>query len=354
MTQSRTHYIPVSGITIDMIKDVVGDVVGEVVDGLLNPDPGLYCPPRGYFPPDPDGTWVPPITVPDPDTEQITLLCTDNYPSVIYFRVQGNYTVDVMDQSGNVIQSTDHASGAYYTYSFLTKDTGAYYIIKIKNRGGSTLTLFRCHDITGGGYASNWQILEARFNTPNMVTLTSAFEFISTIKKVSFISTMDKVTTMQSFLKNSGIEKFVWHSSFNLLGNISYMFQNSLLRTLDFNGISLPELGTISYMCNNTFQFRTLNFNPVVLKLWNLSYAFSYSDLQHIFLNCTVGESIAQCTIQQMAEYNPRLETFTCFYGHANLEAFYTTVTAAFRGLPRLTQLTFRGYLRSEERRVGK
>jgi len=42
MTQSRTHYIPITGITIDNIKDIVEDAVAEVVDGLLNPDPALY------------------------------------------------------------------------------------------------------------------------------------------------------------------------------------------------------------------------------------------------------------------------------------------------------------------------
>lgn len=334
-----SHYIPVGKIKFDKeLLDIVCPAVGYTPELICTLENGYIPNPNVHVP------WVAPFDTGVPNAQEIILLCTNKPPSIIYFRVQGNYTVEVFDSLNNLIQTSDHASGAYYTYQFPTVNENALYILKIKNRAGSTITLFRCHDITNSGYNSDWQILEAKFNTPNITTLANAFQYIQTIKKISFYSSLDSLTSMASFLSDSGIESFTFPASLPACTSLSSFFERSTIKIIDLNGCNLPQLTSIASFVKNCSYLFSLVFNPTnTKKLSLLVGAFSYlQSLKEISVDCTLGEETTSAiNADTLFEYS-NFEKITSFIGHPDATSLLSCKNM-FRGLPYLKEITLRG-----------
>lgn len=241
------------------------------VEGGSSPDPAIYCPANGYIP-DPT-IYYPPIAIPDPDPQEIILLCSNASPSVISVKCttsSGQYTAKVYDAGNNEIHSQNINSNVAFTHYFTAGEL-EYFTVKLfpATAGQSILTFTAYNAITGYNY--DWPILQAKFNTPNITSLASAFRAITQLKDIRFDSTLNYLTSFDSAFYAGGLLKFVFPSGLPLLNTIASMFRDNLsVIEIDMSGATFPELTTMQNMCysaagNNlkTFKFPTVELPKV-------------------------------------------------------------------------------------------
>ena len=252
-----SHYIPVGKLKIDAeILDIACPAAGY---GTTPPDPSIFCPAHGYSQ-DPT-VWVAPVTYPDPAAEQILLLCDDLGQGVISVSMNvtsGSRKFEVLPVDfSTVIFSTTFA--ASNTYIFPTQGTGTKYIVRLSPATvGEKITLFQAYS-GFTGYNIDWRILQAKFNTPNIVNLSSAFQNMTSFKECIFLSNMNSLTTLANAFSYTAIEKVTWPSQMNALTAMNAIFSNTpSLRKMIFPG-SLPALTTLSS------GFNTSSVTEVVL-----------------------------------------------------------------------------------------
>lgn len=246
--------------------------------GGSDPDPAIYCPAHGYLPPESDGTYTPPVDIGIPTTEEIRLLCTNQQPSLLRLTASGAYNVKVIDSTDTTILDQNKTSGSYFTYTFTETDPIQLFVVKITPQSGQSLTTFRTYPSTSTGYFAEYmRILQAKFYTPNITNLASAFTGVKDLKEVLFYSTLDNVTIMANFISGTGVEKFIMPPSIGSTAaaatNLSYFADGSLIKTFDFNNCDLPKCTNMSYFFRSTPLVNlTLNFNAPLLV--DMSYFF--------------------------------------------------------------------------------
>ena len=149
------------------------------------PDPAIYCPAFGYDLPvdpnvfQPDPTWYP---TSDPVPDEIDLVCSDNGDCRLAFYAiisgSGTYTVTVYGVGGILINTQVKATNS--TWSWQLPFGGGVagvgqttFKVKIVPTSGTNhITGFCCTSFSGNP-VQNWQILQAKFNTPNISSYTS-------------------------------------------------------------------------------------------------------------------------------------------------------------------------------------
>ena len=261
MTQSRTHYIPVSGITIEDITNVINDtlpgIIADILPPLIDdalegviPDPAVFCPINGY---DPSDTWVPPVEIVTPDGsggDQILLLCDDlgGGAIAVSFTVStGNRRFECLTTDMTVIYTEEKATNIF-NYIFPTQGTGTNYIIRLSCvNPASSITIFSRSFYTG--YSSNHRILQAKFYTPNIQSLSASFQDYTSVKEVIFLTNMNALTTILNLFNGTGIEKVTWPAQMNALTTAASAFQSTLdLKRMDFSTCSFNLLNNLSSM----------------------------------------------------------------------------------------------------------
>ena len=218
----------------------------KVESGGEAPDPAVYCPAHGYTQP-PEVPWVSPVVTPEPNDQQILLVCSDFYEGGLAIRTRittGFTKVEILNSNMSVISTFNGgiSNGTLGTINidFPTIDTGAIYIIRLSpvNSGVSFLE-FRT--TTRAGFIGNWMILEAKFKTPNMEKLEYAFDGLDAFKVCHFYSTMNALTTMFYAFSRTSIEKIEGIKQFASLTNMNYAFFGATCKFWDFTDWYSPN-----------------------------------------------------------------------------------------------------------------
>ena len=304
MTQSRTHYIPVSWITIDTINDAIADALPSVIDldilcpaagyDTTPPNPAIYCPANGYFPSD---SWVPPVETLNPDGsggDQILLLCDDlggGAISVSFTVNSGNRRFECLTTDMTVIYTQEQAANVF-NYIFPTQGTGTNYIIRLSCvNPASSITIFARSAYTN--YSTNHRILQAKFYTPNITSIASAFQGYTNFKELIFLTNVNLLSNMSYAFDGSGIESITWPAQMNGLTTFNYTFQNTYnLKHVDISGVPFNMLSSLSNM------FRGSNIGSIKLPA-SLPEATNFSSFaQNAFFlkSCTIPTSMPKVT----------------------------------------------------------
>ena len=346
MTQSRTHYIPVSGITIDTIKDAIGDILPGLIDDavgdILNPPPATYCPANGYFPTD-FPTYEPPIdTVPEPAEGEVILLCSNEGQAAVSVYAMPAFTVTVYNDLNEEVFSINQGSGATYTYSF-PKDGGLkYYIVKIKGQS-SGLTRFRRGSVSGN--ANNWSIIEAIINAPLLQHLSGGFMNVAMLKKCTMMGSYNSLITMDSMFQLSGIETFTFPSSLPSLATVFSMFLQSEVISIVCN-THAPQLTTMASFASKCMRLNAMALTitgvpPITTFQDFISYCPSLKTLDASGI-VTYNTSTTNKNISYFAKFCPNIENIKTPAINHDLKYPYI-VTEAFDGCFKLRSITFCG-----------
>ena len=300
------------------------EAVGEAaVDINYIPDPAVYPPT--------DPEW---ITLGTPATNEILLACSDVGDRNIAFNVNVSsaqtYTVEIYGSSGSPIYSQVKSSGTAFSYQFPTSGgvaASGYSTFKVKifpTSGSYNITRFWVTTISGVPMSA-WKILEARFNTPSITSLDSAFSGITDLEIIRFYSDMNALTTLANFALNTSNLVSVAFPSMNLL--------NTMLSTFSGSGIkyctlptTLPELTTCKTAFNTATRIESFSWPSTLPKLTTMESCFNgatslktitlptamvlLSSLNYTFTGCKVLKTVTMPTSL------PELTTLgSTFYG---------------------------------------
>ena len=199
------------------------------VKATAGPDPAIYCPANGYVP-NPI-FYIPPvdyIPMPEPSPEEILLLVTEQGDQRLAFKVNctGGYTVRIYGAGDALLSTETAASGGIYTHTFITGTgfNGTFRVRITPTVGGNSLTLFTIS--SWSPYVNwDWQIVWAKFNTPNMVTLTGAFKGTTRIETCSFAGAMNSCTNMQQMFSYCSNLRTIVLPAMNSLTTLSGTFE---------------------------------------------------------------------------------------------------------------------------------
>ena len=299
MTQSRTHYIPVSGITIEKIKEAVTESM-PTLDGvsinpavycpangyIVPPDPAVLCPSVGYYDPSLPLPYIPPGEIPatDPPSEDdgITLICSNQYDGAINFRVttsSGQYKTDIYDLGNTLIDSvlTNSNVTRFYAFDPSTGTTGTdgnkyYKVIITPATAGQELRTFAVQTLTG--YAAySWPIVEAHFKSPGLTSLADAFLNQRGLRIVKFHADVNNLTSLYRVCSTcSNLESFEMDVSANSLSTIQLGFSSTpKLENIKLPS-ALPALGT-AQGAFNTSGIKNNPFPASLPEVTNMSTA---------------------------------------------------------------------------------
>lgn len=333
------------------------------VEGGSSPDPAIYCPANNYIP-DPNGPYVPPVIIPEPSSQEILLLCDDKGYGVIEIYAtasSGNIKVEIWDADYTTVLLTgNHAT--VVGFEFPTQGTGTYYIVRISpNTAGQNITSFRVDARTG--YANtNYNIYQAKFNTPNITDLTSAFALCKSLVEVIFLTNMNSLTTFTKAFEYASLKFIVFPDNMSMtsLVNTTYMFRN----VEQAIKIDLSKITTISANVNASYMFTGAKVLEEIVMPSNMSASqnFSYlcdgatnlrkitmptnmnacTTISYAFRNCY---QLAEITLPELPALTALLYAFqTCsnlkkatFHGAMDL---VTTGTSVFQNCAMLEELT--------------
>lgn len=311
-----SHYIPVSGITIDTIKDAIADALPDIIDldilcpaagyDTTPPDPAIYCPANGYFP---DDTFVPPTewpVLPDPSAQMIELIASDDFAGMLkvhFSTTGGGVFMRIFGESGEILAEHTHPTNTVFSTS-------------LPSSGGSVssgYTVFRIQVFPLSGTFTTFVlyngILSAKINAPTLTSLANSFRYVAEyIKSVEFfggaynsLSRMDyafylcrildkltlptelnALTRIDYAFYGSSVRRMTWPAALPLLSNLANSYRNHLgMDELIFP--HLPELTTLNYAFNAA-NIKVLTFTGASNKLTNVQYAFSSSKIRKLTL----------------------------------------------------------------------
>lgn len=252
------------------------------------PDPATYCPAAGYIK-NPE-IYEQPIEIGTPSIEQILLLCSNESPGVVSVKCTtsaGQYTTEVYDTDNNLISSVNTNSGTQYNYYFPIV-VFAYYIVKIyPTTGGSNIQSFTTYNpVTNFVY--NWPIYQAKFNTPNITSLATAFKSIPKLKEIQFNCTLNYLTSFANTFESGGLLQFIFPTNLPALTTAANMFTNNLsILNIDMYDSNLPELTTMYYFCSSTNgnKLKKFRFPSIGLpKLTTMQQAFYKAAIEGEFI----------------------------------------------------------------------
>jgi len=225
------------------------------------PDPATYCPAFGYDLPvdpnvlEPDPTWYP---TGDPVPEEIILTCSDTGDCRIAFYVSiesaGSYVVNVYGVGGILINTQTKTNNTTYSWQFPMGGGVAgigqtTFKVSIKPASsGKHILGFKCNSYPNGN-VQNWQILHAKFNTPGITTLSSAFASIDALQGIEFYSSLNTLALCDSMCYNCSSLKSIAFPNLPALTSLSQTFYGCSLLTSCVFGGGLPLCSTMA----NTF-----------------------------------------------------------------------------------------------------
>lgn len=255
--------------------------------GGTDPDPALFCPPHGYYTP---GTFVLPDDItpaPDPEGQEITLLCTDQVEGVVCFRVlvTGGYTVRIYNTANTLLQQSNHTTNSDFFVDLVALGGGSdvdgmysAYIIRITPQAaGAPITRF--YRNTRTGYTgTNWPIIQAKFNTPDITGLQNAFQNLKLFASLVINSTMNSLANINQMCSGcENLEQVVFPTALPALTNISNSFNNCN---------SLIEI-TMPTSLDSLVLFVAVFIGSAKLKKVNMpTYVPLVESLQTCFQNC--------------------------------------------------------------------
>ena len=281
----------------------------KALGGGSDPDPAVFCPVNGYIP-DPT-VYVPDEVVedmPDPGDDEIILICSDQGDRHVAFAAQtssGQYNVKVYGDDDVLLFEQSSNSGYTFQYDF-PLGSGVpragyttYKLVISPVTGSSHLTYFAVR--TASGYPSiGWRILAAKFNTPYITNLSSAFLNNSYITYLEILGSCDHLVTVDQMASGcSSLNRFIFATSADSLSDLDYLIRNTpklyvfelpdslpaattmvgmlygTCGVLEFDMPSyLPLLQNLSSICNGNSSIRRFSFNGALPELQNLSSAF--------------------------------------------------------------------------------
>ncbi len=206
------------------------------------------CPAHNYYP-DPTATDPEWVEIPEPALDRIILSYSDLNEGkarvTTTLQTGGKYKIQVYG-AGDVLIGESAETNTGTAVEYVLPSVGG-----VPNSAGySTFKVVvmptTAHHITG--FSAVYQILEAKFNTPYMLSLASAFANIKSITNIEFVSDMNSLTTLASFCTGTTNLFSVVFKNMNLLNTLASAFQSSGVKLVTFPA-SLPELTTLS----NTF-----------------------------------------------------------------------------------------------------
>ena len=258
------------------------------------PHASVFCPANGYIL-DPGAPYVPPIDVGTPNTEEIILLCTNNAPGNISLTVTtsaaAQYYAEIYDDENNLITTTANVnSGVALTFTFPVIIPNSLYVMKIKPVSGS-ITVFKVNATATADY----QVLQARFNTPNITSLQYAFQYVQTIKNVAFDCTLNYLTDTGYMFRYSGINEFTFPTSLPELTDAGNMFYQSDIVRMNWSSSSTaPKLTIVSGILQLTRNAISASFPASLPELTSFSNLVRASNIQQITL-FTSAPKVTSC-----------------------------------------------------------
>jgi len=259
------------------------------------PDPATYCPGFGYDLPvdpnilQPDPTWYP---TGDPVADEIILTCSDGGDRRIAFYTTidtgGSSLVQVFGVGGILIDSQTKSTNA--TYSFRFPDGGGVAGI------GQTTFKVRITSVTSGKHIigfktttfptanpiANWQILYAKFNTPNITSLTNAFAGIDALQGIQFYSSLNSLNLADKICYNCTALKSIEFPNLPACTTLNSTFYGcSFLTSCKFG--TLPA---VTSMASTFYQCVALPSQVFPSDMPNVT------DMSSMMSGCTVLKSI--------------------------------------------------------------
>jgi len=311
------------------------------VKAAIPPDPAVYCPTNGYVY-DPV-VITPPIPIPTPPDESITLLCSNFLSNTIYCIGTGALTYTVYDSTGAVIFTQNKLSYTYFTYNYSVSAANPYYTIIATPQIANHILTFAI--ASHASYQYNQPIYAAWIKAPYMTSWQGMFTYLITLQACTILSTADNVTQMGSMFNASGILSFKFPSSMNALLTANLLFTSSMIKTVDFNNCSFPLLTNASEMFNGCKYFRSLDMTITAPKLvlmdkfcqlnTSLKTANMNFDVTNITQNIGMDNCFNSCTLLESVT----LPNFSNSTYTITLSYFVNYCTA-------LKYITYRGTLR--------
>ena len=259
----------------------------------------ITCPANNYIP---DPTLNPPqiegIEIGTPETNEILLLCSNGGDRKISFQVSGAYNVEITGNSG-IFFTQSKTAGSVFTYTFPAEQAlNGTYKVRIYS-SGNNITSFAVSTISGNPF-QNWKILEAKFNTPYITTLSSAFYNINDLVSLRFESDMNSLTTiyrmclnclslewvsfknlnslvnMDTSFSGSGIKYITFPETLPLVNNLTQAFSSCTRLENIVYPIDMPQLLNMSSVHSSNSMLKTVTLPTTMNKLTTLANAFNY------------------------------------------------------------------------------
>jgi hypothetical protein len=121
------------------------------------------------------------------------------------------------------------------------------------------------------GFTTDWQIIEAKFNCPDMTSLASAFAYIKRLEFCNFLGTMNSLTSLSmAFAYCHGLRKLIWPTSMNLCSNLYRVFYSAKCK-LKIVFPALPALENLNYAFYDSY-LTEIEFTGPSNSLTNMAY----------------------------------------------------------------------------------
>lgn len=284
---------------------------------------------RQYIQVTDDSVFIPDdIVIGTPGTGEILLYCTDEGDKRVAFQVtvsnSGQYTTKVFDaEDDELLLTANTNSNSVFSYVFPVNHSS--FRIRITPAvSPNAITKFNICAIAG--FSNSWYIKAAKFNTPYLSSLLSAFQANTVIEYCEFPETLNVLTTMNlAFSGCTGLKGVKMPTSALLLNNLADAFRTCIaLESIILP--ALPALLTLSYAFNGA-GLKNIVFNamPAVTTLTNtLSGCFALK-------NATFPDSLPELSSLSSCFYNDYvLET-----DHLSRNSCHPTFSTLQRQTPR-------------------
>lgn len=293
-----SHYIPVSGITIEQITQVITDAVDDAInDAVVDSgtpgvtiDPAIFCDYHGYVydPPYTEPEEYP--TLPIPTDQSIELIVTDEITKTIRVSVN-NSRLTIYDSTNSPVYDANYTSNSTITLPTTggtPTDKGNLFRVRFAPQVGLNISAF--YNFYGG-------CIIAKFNVPFVGYFANAFRYADNV-----------------------LEAVYFYGAHDAITRLDYAFYNkSKLKTLQLP-TSLNAATQMDNMCYGTTSLKTLKMPSSLPEMTTWENIFRLS------------KNITSISIPAM----PKLTTFYCsFYDAINLR----NVTFASSNYPECTSL---------------
>lgn len=332
-----SHYIKVGNIKFDQdLLDTVCPAAGYT--------PELICPAAGWvYEPE---VWEPPIEVEEQTDQSIILICSNTLSKSVDLRTLAASTYKVYDSAGLMLYTEDKNSNVSFVYNFPEEaPADSYFKIVITPQAGNNITRFYVNN--NSSFGKNQPIHAAYFYTPFITAASSAFYSVKSLYRCEILVDMDDCTDMMAMFRDTSIYSFKFPSSLAKLSICNQMFQDSKIRTVNFNFCNLPEALNMSYMFYNATELRgDLIVNCTAPKCYNYEYfAYGAKKIKKLFFDYSVS-NVASTVSYKYLIYNclELTEIITHDFGTGRKDVNFQYF---LRNAPLCREILFRGDIRA-------